>query len=92
MANSVDPDQTPRSVASDLGLHCLLRVICPNIFGNLTFPSFVLLLTLNAPITTSADDNFDFIIIIIQRKTSIDILCEPYAWQTIHIKFKTYLL
>ena len=21
--NSVDPDQTPRSVASDLGLHCL---------------------------------------------------------------------
>ena len=22
--NSVDPDQTPRSVASDLGLHCLL--------------------------------------------------------------------
>ena len=23
MANSVDPDQTPRSAASDLGLHCL---------------------------------------------------------------------
>ena len=23
-ANSVDPDQTPRSAASDLGLHCLL--------------------------------------------------------------------
>ena len=23
-ANSADPDQTPRSVASDLGLHCLL--------------------------------------------------------------------
>ena len=22
-ANSVDPDQTPHSVASDLGLHCL---------------------------------------------------------------------
>ena len=22
-ANSVDPDQTPRSVACDLGLHCL---------------------------------------------------------------------
>ena len=22
-ANSVDPDQTPQSVASDLGLHCL---------------------------------------------------------------------
>ena len=28
MANSVDPDQTPRSVASDLGLHCLLGPGC----------------------------------------------------------------
>ena len=26
MANSVDPDQTPRSAASDLGLHSLLTV------------------------------------------------------------------
>ena len=26
-ANSVDPDQTPRSVASDLGLHCLAMSI-----------------------------------------------------------------
>ena len=24
LANSGDPDQMPRSVASDLGLHCLL--------------------------------------------------------------------
>ena len=23
LANSIDPDQTPRSAASDLGLHCL---------------------------------------------------------------------
>ena len=29
MANSVDPDQT-HSAASDLGLHCLQRPICPN--------------------------------------------------------------
>ena len=29
MANSVDPDQTPRSAASDLGLHCLPRTGCP---------------------------------------------------------------
>ena len=27
VANSVDPDQTPRSVASDLGLHCLIRSV-----------------------------------------------------------------
>ena len=34
MANSVDPDQTASEEAvqkqSDLGLHCLLRPICPN--------------------------------------------------------------
>ena len=30
IANSVDPDQTPRSAASDLGLHCLAVLVCPN--------------------------------------------------------------
>ena len=30
MENSVDPDQMPHSEASDLGLHCLQRTICPN--------------------------------------------------------------
>ena len=30
VANTVDPDQTSRSVASDLGLHCLLRPVFPN--------------------------------------------------------------
>ena len=30
VANNVDTDQTPRSAASDLGLHCLLRPVCPN--------------------------------------------------------------
>ena len=30
IANSVDSDQTTRSVASDSGLHCLQRPICPN--------------------------------------------------------------
>ena len=33
VANCVDPDQTPRSAASDLGLHCLLRYVCPNTFS-----------------------------------------------------------
>ena len=27
-ANSEDPDQTPRSVASDLGLHCFANYSC----------------------------------------------------------------
>ena len=30
MANSIDPDQTASSEAADLGLHYLLRPICPN--------------------------------------------------------------
>ena len=33
MASSVGTDQTPHSVASDLGLHCLLRPFCPNTKG-----------------------------------------------------------
>ena len=33
MANSVDPDQMPHSVLSDLGLSCLLRHVCLNIQG-----------------------------------------------------------
>ena len=33
MANSVDPDETPRSAASHLGLNCLLRPVCPNTYG-----------------------------------------------------------
>ena len=42
MADSVDPDQMPHYVESDLELHCLLIPICPNtkdtkvIYGNLT--------------------------------------------------------
>ena len=28
--NSVAPDQTPRSAASDLGLHSLFRPVCSN--------------------------------------------------------------
>ena len=38
MANSTDPDQTPRTAASDLVLHCLLYAVCPNaqaIYGNI---------------------------------------------------------
>ena len=31
VANSVDPDQTPRSAASDLGIHCVLSPVSPNI-------------------------------------------------------------
>ena len=33
VANSVDPDQTPHYVASDLGKNCLLRLVSPNTNG-----------------------------------------------------------
>ena len=33
MANSVDPDEMPHSVASHLGLHCLLRPVSLNTYG-----------------------------------------------------------
>ena len=31
MANSVDPDQTAPKEQFDLGLHCLLRPVCPSL-------------------------------------------------------------
>ena len=33
VANSVDPDETPCSAASHLGLYCLLRPVCLNTYG-----------------------------------------------------------
>ena len=34
MSKSVDPDQTPRSVTFDLGLHNLLGCVCPKSLCN----------------------------------------------------------
>ena len=39
VANSADPDQTPQNAASDLGLHCLLRPVCPNTWDHDGSPS-----------------------------------------------------
>ena len=36
LANNVDPDQMPHSMASDLGLHCFPRPFCLNTQG--TYP------------------------------------------------------
>ena len=33
VAISVDPDEMLHSAASHLGLHCLLRPVCPNTYG-----------------------------------------------------------
>ena len=44
-------------------------------------------LTVKAPITTKADDNFD-LFFYFQMKTSLDISCESSAQQTIHMKYQ----
>ena len=36
MEYSVDPDQMLHSAASNLGVHCLQRLICPDIFRVIT--------------------------------------------------------
>ena len=33
VVNSVNPDQMPHSIASDLGVHCLLSAVCLNTWG-----------------------------------------------------------
>ena len=43
-------------------------------------------LTLKAPITTAADDNFVLFFFYFSEKTSLDISCESSAWQMIHMK------
>ena len=46
MANSVDPDETPRSAASHLGLHCLLRPVCTNTYGKYGICTYILSMNL----------------------------------------------
>ena len=41
MASSVDPDQMPRSAASDQDLRCLLRPVCPNYQGKYSLASYI---------------------------------------------------
>ena len=41
MANNVDPDQTPRSAASDLGLHYLLRPVCSKYLGSTVLTDYI---------------------------------------------------
>ena len=41
VANSVDPDEMPRSAASHLGLYCLPRPVCPNMYGKYGIPGGV---------------------------------------------------
>ena len=42
MANSADPDETLCSIASHLGLHCLLRLVYPNTYGKYHSPVIML--------------------------------------------------
>ena len=51
MASSMDPDETPHSVVSQLGLHCLLRLNCTNTYG-----VYDILLTRIITLVLSEDD------------------------------------
>ena len=46
VANSLDPDKTPHSKGSYLGLHCLLRLVCPNTFKEYMVEYFLLFFNL----------------------------------------------
>ena len=50
VANSVAPDQMPHSVASDLGLHCLLRPVFPT-----TSSKYSTLIKFNPPLEIIQD-------------------------------------
>ena len=55
--------------------------------GRTKWPTRVVVpLTLKAPITTAADDNFFIYFFYFSEKTSLDISCESSAWQMIHMK------
>ena len=49
-------------------------------------------LTLKAPITTKADDDFDLFLYYFQKKTSPDISCESSAKQMMHMKYQDCFL
>ena len=56
VANSVDPDQTPHSAASDLRLHYLPRPVCPN-----NWNKYGILQRFNQIIGSNAKDHATFI-------------------------------
>ena len=76
MANRVDFDQIVPEKQSDLGLPCLLSPMCLNdsnffLYSSgediLTSTQNIILVILQAPITTAADDNHKYSFIVFQR-------------------------
>ena len=62
IANSVDPDQTPRSAASDLGLHCLPLSLLWDAtlkWVNITVNKFSVILLLTVPCPSCKGDTTD---------------------------------
>ena len=43
-------------------------------------------LTIKAPVTTAADDIYEYFFIVFQKKIRLDISCESSAWQRFHMK------
>ena len=78
-ANSGDPDQTPHSVMSDLGLHCL-PITLLGVSNGFKCQAKLWQTTV-----------YSFIIIIFGRK-SLDISLELSASQSIYMKYLAYFL
>ena len=84
---SVDPDLTWRSVATDLGLHSLLRPVCPRV-------NVVYRFHISPPAGTQRSDNvaststFWNIFIFFQKK-GFDTTCKLSPWETICMKYQS---
>ena len=68
-ANSVDPDQTPHSAASDLGLHCLPMSLLWNLGINGFSILFIILLISFHKFTL--DFKVDFLLLFSRETTSV---------------------
>ena len=98
VANSVDPDEMPRSAASHLGLYCLLRPVCPNTYGKYgiqnfrTFP-IVYYCCLTFPLSGLIQQTTNvWYFSYFSKKTRFDILCKLSHLETFCMKCQNYFL
>ena len=81
VANSVHPEKMPRSWLSHLGLHCLLKPVCPNTYGqydNLTSHMNIKGVHMNLyhSLGQFSKRQTDYIVLIFPGKEGFDISCK----------------
>ena len=100
MANSVDPDETPRSAASHLGLYCMLRP--PNTYGKYGSPrvghwleshsSQILLIIVRSSLVKFQQTAFQHIFLIFSQKVVFDLSSKLSLWREFACKVKANFL